>query len=284
LSARWLSSGAPARYVSAMQTTRVGSVNLAYYVDGSGPPVLCVMGLGGRGTDWNPAFIAAMAPHHEMIRLDNRGTGRSDRPEEDYSLEVMADEAVAILDAVGRERADVLGVSMGGMIAQLAALRHPARVRRLVLVATHAGGATVTPPTPVAMAALVADRSRPPAELVREAMTAITAPGFAASHPEAIEALVANATALPTPPASFVRQMQAIMASDRSARLRDVAAPTLVIHGTDDPLVPYPNGELLAREIPGARLLTLPGCGHMPMWECPDALAREVRAFLAAPC
>ena len=284
MSAAGLSGAAPARYLSAMQTARVGSVNLAYYVDGAGPPVLCIMGLGGRGTDWNPAFIEAMAPHHEMIRFDNRGTGRSDRPEEPYSLDVMADEAVAILDAVGRDRAHVLGVSMGGMIAQLVALRHPERVQRLVLIATHAGGATVTPPTPIAMAAFVADRSRPPADLVRDAMTAITAPGFAARHPEAIDALVANATALPTPPASFVRQMQAIMASDRSARLGEIGVPTLVIHGTDDPLVPYPNGELLARDIKGARLLTLPGCGHMPMWECPDGLAREVRTFLAAPC
>jgi pimeloyl-ACP methyl ester carboxylesterase len=267
-----------------MQTARVGTVRLAYYVDGSGPPLLCIMGLGGRGTDWNPAFVAAMAPHHEMIRFDNRGTGRSDRPEEPYSLDVMADEAVGILDAVGRTRAHVLGVSMGGMIAQLVALRHPARVDRLVLIATHAGGAAVTPPTPDAMGALMGDRSRPVAELVREAMTTITAPGFAARRPEAIDALVANAVALPTPPASFARQMQAILASDRSARLAEIAAPTLVIHGVDDPLVPHANGEALARAIPDARLLSLEACGHMPMWECPDALARGIRRFLAAAC
>lgn len=275
---------APLVALPGMRIARAGHVNLAYYVDGSGPPVLCIMGLGGRGTDWNPAFIAEMAPHHEMIRFDNRGTGRSDRPEEDYSLEVMADEAMAVLDAAGRDRAHVLGVSMGGMIAQLVALRHPARVERLVLIATHAGGAAVTPPTPAAMATLMADRTRPPADLVRDAMTTITAPGFAARRPDAIEALVGYALALPTPPASFVRQMQAILASDRSARLAEIAAPTLVLHGTEDPLVPHPNGEVLARGIRGARLVTLPGCGHLPMWECPDALAREVREFLSAPC
>src|SRR5512132_2860861 len=104
-----------------MRTARVGSVNLAYYVDGSGPPVLLIMGLGGRGTDWNPAFIAAMAPRFEMIRFDNRGTGKSDRPAEPYSLDVMADEAIGILDVLGRTRARVVGVSMGGMIAQLVA-------------------------------------------------------------------------------------------------------------------------------------------------------------------
>jgi pimeloyl-ACP methyl ester carboxylesterase len=267
-----------------MPIARVGNVNLAYYVDGSGPPVLLIMGLGGRGTDWNPAFIAAMAPRFEMIRFDNRGTGKSDRPEEPYSLDVMADEAVGILDVLGRPRAHVVGVSMGGMIAQLVALRHPARVDRLALIATHAGGATVTMPTPAAMAALTGDPTRPPADMVRDAMTTITAPGFAARHPEAIDAIVANAVAQPTPPASFIRQMQAIMDSDRNARLREIRTPTLVVHGTDDPLVPYPNGELLAREIPGARLITLPGCGHMPMWECPTELVRTLSSFFAEEC
>jgi 3-oxoadipate enol-lactonase len=267
-----------------MPSARIRSVNLAYYVDGGGPPVLCIMGLGGRGTDWNPAFVGAMAPRFEMIRFDNRGTGKSDRPEETYSLDVMADEAVGILDVLGRGRAHVMGVSMGGMIAQLVALRHPDRVDRLALIATHAGGASVTPPTPAAMAVLMGDRSRPPAEMVRESMTTITGPGFAARHPEAIDAIVANAVAQPTPPVVFARQMQAIMESDRSARLTDIRAPTLVIHGAEDPLVPYPNGELLAREIPHARLVTLPGCGHMPMWERPDALVRALSSFFAAAC
>jgi pimeloyl-ACP methyl ester carboxylesterase len=267
-----------------MPIARCGHVNLSYYVDGSGPPVLLIMGLGGRGTDWNPAFVTAMAPRFEMIRFDNRGTGKSDCPEEAYSLEVMADEAVGVLDTLGRERAHVVGVSMGGMIAQLVALRHPDRVNRLVLIATHAGGASVTPPTPAAMAVLMGDRSRPPAELVRDSMVTITAPGFAARHPEAIDAIVANAVAQPTPLASFARQMQAIMDSDRRTRLSEIRAPTLVVHGTDDPLVPHPNGELLAREIPGARLATLPGCGHMPMWECPSELVRTLSSFFAAEC
>ena len=267
-----------------MPIARVGDVNLAYYVDGSGPPILLIMGLGGRGTDWNPGFIAAMAPQFETIRFDNRGTGKSDRPEETYSLDGMADEAVGILDAVGRERAHVVGVSMGGMIAQLVALRHPERVDRLVLLSTHCGGPAITPPTPAAMAVLMGDRSRPPAELVRESMTTITGPGFAARHPEAIDAIVANALAQPTPPATFVRQMQAIMTSDRSARIADIRAPTLVVHGADDPLVPYPNGEVLARGIPGARLVTLPGCGHMPMWERPSEVVRAISSFFAAAC
>ena len=267
-----------------MAVAQVGRVRLEYYVDGSGPPVLMIMGLGGRGTDWNPAFIRLLSPDYELIRFDNRGTGRSARPEESYSLDGMADEAIGILDVVGRARAHVLGVSMGGMIAQLVALRHPERVDRLVLIATHAGGKTVTPPTPAALRVLMGDGSGSTAEITRAAMTTITAPGFAARHPEAIDAMVANAVALPTPTATFARQMQAIMTSDRTDRLAHIQAPTLVVHGDADPLVPHPNGELLARHIPAARLVTLPGCGHMPMWERPDVLAETLRTFFTEAC
>jgi pimeloyl-ACP methyl ester carboxylesterase len=259
---------------------RVGDVGIAYEVRGAGPTVLFIMGLGGRGADWNDAFLARFGDRYEAVTLDNRGTGASDKPDGPYSLEVMADEAVAVLDAIGRPRAHVVGISMGGMIAQLVALRHPARVASLALIATHVGGRGVTPPTPAAAAALVADRSRPPRDVVRDAMTAIAAPGFAARNPAAIDAIVALAVAQPTPPAAFVRQFQAILASDRSAQLGRISAPTLVVHGTEDPLIPPANGAVLARAIPGARLVELPGCGHLPMWERPAELAHALDAFI----
>jgi pimeloyl-ACP methyl ester carboxylesterase len=263
-----------------MKKTRAGNVDLAWYERGSGTPVLCIMGLGSRAAHWNEDFMAALAPHHRLITFDNRGTGHSGRPEEPYTLDVMADEAVGIMRAAGVERAHVMGTSMGGMIAQLLALRHPEVVDRLVLLCTHMGGPTVTPPTPAAMGALGADPSLPPDAIVRSAMRAITAPGFAERHPEAIEGLVGIAAALPTPPETFIRQMQAIMASDRSGRLGEIAAPTLVVHGTDDPLVPAANGTALARGIRGARYLEIPGCGHMISWERPVELARIVDEFL----
>ncbi len=265
-----------------MQTTRVGNIDLAWYERGSGRPVLCIMGLGGRATDWNEDFMARLAPRHRLITFDNRGTGRSDRPEEPYTLDQMADEAVAVMRAAGVERAHVMGTSMGGMIAQLVALRHPDVVERLVLLCTHMGGPGITPPGPAAMALFSADRSLPPDVLVRQSMTAITAPGFAARHPEAIDGLVALAAAQPTPPATFMRQMQAIMTSDRSARLAEIRVPTLVVHGSEDPLVPPANGAALARAIPGAQHVEIPGCGHMMSWEVPVRLATVVGDFLTA--
>jgi len=263
-----------------MPTTRVNGVTIAYEVHGSGPTALFIMGLGGRASDWNDAFVRELTPHLEVVTFDNRGTGRSGRPEEDYTLETMADEAVGVLDAIDRPRAHVIGISMGGMIAQLVALRHPSRVGRLVLIATHGGGPTVVQPTPEAMKVLMPDRSLAPAEIVRSSMAAITAPGFAQREPAAIEALVALAAAQPTPQMTFARQMTAILASDRTARLGTITAPTLVVHGSEDPLVPAANGAAIAHAIPGARLLELPNCGHLPMWECPRRLVDELLHFL----
>jgi pimeloyl-ACP methyl ester carboxylesterase len=262
---------------------RVNGVGIAYYVRGEGPPVLFIMGLGGRASDWNEDFLRALGTRFELITVDNRGTGASEAPSGAFTLDAMADEVVGILDALGRPTAHVVGVSMGGMIAQLVALRHSTRVDRLVLIATHPGGPSVVPPTPAALAVLVADRSRPAADLVRDAVSTITAPGFAARAPAVIDALVALAEAQPTPPSVFARQLAAILASDRTARLADITRPTLVVHGTEDPLVPLANGAALARTVPDARLVELEECGHLPMWECPDRLAAIVREFLAAP-
>jgi pimeloyl-ACP methyl ester carboxylesterase len=265
-----------------MPTTRVSGVSIAYDVRGSGPTALFIMGLGGRATDWNDAFIRRLTPRLEVVTFDNRGTGGSDRPDEGYTLDVMADEAVGTLDALDRPRAHVIGISMGGRIAQLVALRHPSCVARLVLIATHGGGRTVVPPTPEVMTALTLDRSRPTAEIIRSSMSAIAAPGLAHRDPAAVDALIALAEAQPTPPMTFARQMTAILASNRMERLGTIAAPTLVVHGSEDPLVPPANGAAIARVIPGARLLELPGCGHLPMWECPRRLADELLHFLDA--
>ena len=262
-------------------TARSNDVRLRYFTRGTGPTVLFIMGLGGRAADWNDAFIDRLADRFETVTFDNRGTGRSDHPNGDWTLEAMADDAVAVLDTIGRDRAHVVGLSMGGMIAQVVALRHPARVDRLALLATHPGGAGVVQPTPRGLTALTPDRSLPAAEIVRRAMTAITAPGFVERSPATIAALVDLALAQPTPTTTFMRQMGAIVRSDRSARLGEIRAPTLVVHGAADELIPPGNGRALAQGIPGARYVELPDVGHMPMWESPDALASVLGDFLA---
>lgn len=262
-----------------MHFTRVNGINLAYYVTGHGAPVLMIQGLGGRAADWG-SIPARLAPRFEVTTFDNRGTGKSDKPDTEYSLDDMADEAVAVLQAAGHEQAHVVGLSMGGMIAQLAALRHPQRVRKLVLLSTTPGGVHTVAPTPAALAALIPDMTQPPEQIVRSSMRAITAPGFTDAHPEVLREIVETALSAPTPQFVFARQMAAIMASHRYADLPNIQAPTLVIHGDADPLVPYANGQILAKRIPAAQLVTLQGCGHLAMWEQPEDLARVLLEFL----
>ena len=262
-----------------MHVTRVNGINLAYYVSGRGTPVLMIQGLGGRAADW-ATVPARLAPRFEVITFDNRGTGKSDKPDTEYNLDVMADEAVAVLQAAGHAQAHVVGLSMGGMIAQLVALRHPQSVRKLVLLSTTPGGSHAVPPTPEAMAALIPDMTQPPEQIVRSAMRAIAAPGFAAAHPDVVQDIVQTAMSAPTPQFVFVRQMAAIMASDHYAELPTIGAPTLIIQGDADPLVPYANARTLAECIPGAQLATLHGCGHLAMWEQPEELARLLLGFL----
>jgi pimeloyl-ACP methyl ester carboxylesterase len=270
-----------------MQTARSHGAELAYSVEGTGQEtILLVMGLGARAADWGTRFPAALAARYRVVRFDHRGVGASPRAPAGYSLSDLADDAVAVLDAVGAARAHVIGISMGGMIAQLVALDHAARVERLVLLSTHHGGAAVERTHPDAMAlfdpATFLSRSLDPEAAMRHMIEVITAPGFPQRCPELVDELVANARRAPTHPAVFFAQFQAILASDRSERVRAITAPTLVVHGNDDKLIPPANGRMLADKIPGARLVMLDACGHMPMHEQTDALAAHVLEFLAS--
>ena len=266
---------------------RSGDVELAYSVEGAGPEtVLLIMGLGGRAADWGTPFPAALAGHYRVVRFDNRGVGASPRCATGYTLADLARDATAVLDAVGAPRAHVVGISMGGMIAQLMALEHPARVDHLVLLATHFGGREIEPMHPDARRlfdpAAFNAVGRDPAAMMRATLEVITAPGFPARAPELLAELVENARRAPTHPAAFLAQFQALLASDRSARVGEITAPTLVVHGTEDKLITPENGRRLAARIPGAQLVMLEGCGHMPMSEQPAELAAAVLAFLAA--
>ena len=266
-------------------TAQSGNVTLSYSVEGEGDQtVLLLMGLGGRAADWGEVFPSALARRYRVIRFDHRGVGGSPAVPGGYSLNDMAKDATAVLDAARVERAHVVGYSMGGMISQLVATTHAERVDRLVLLSTHFGGADTVPPTTEAMQLFdpkqMLSRGRSADAMMRFSMEILTAKGFLERAPDALKQMVDNVRAEPTTPVAFLAQMQAIIGSDRSKIVRDIRKPTLVIHGTDDTLIPTGNGRLLNERIPGSRLEILPGVGHMPMLEAPDKLAELVLGFL----
>ncbi|HKS68817.1 MAG TPA: alpha/beta fold hydrolase [Ktedonobacterales bacterium] len=248
--------------------------------------VLLISGLGAKRLGWYKQ-LPVFGARYRTIAMDNRDIGDSDLVEAPYRTADQADDAAALLHALGIERAAVVGISMGGFIALELALRHPELVEKLVLTSTSAGGRTHVQPgwrmrMMLGMPRFVPRWLRPEAGTVaRRTYASIMAPGYCAAHPDDWEHIAEIARYRVQPAAAYMRQLNACLGHDASARLGTITAPTLVVHGTVDPLVPPANGEYLAAHIPGARLIRYPATGHVPIIERADDYNRDVLAFLA---
>jgi len=244
---------------------------------GTGDPLLLIMGLGASLEAWD-RIAPALAKNYRTILFDNRGVGRSDVPPGPYSLETMADDAAAVLDAAGVPSAHVMGISMGGMIAQELALRHPSRVRKLILGCTSCGGREAVRADAEVAAALKARATMP-----REQAMWMMAPFiYDASTPRArIEEDFRSRLSANGSNEGYAAQYQGILAwSGTHARLAGLKTPTLVIHGDSDRLVPPGNGRVIARAIPGAKLLMLPNASHIFLTDQHAASSAAILSFL----
>jgi pimeloyl-ACP methyl ester carboxylesterase len=266
-------------------TCRAGDVELAYetFGDPEDPAVLLVMGLGTQMLGWHEDFceqIAARGFH--VVRYDNRDVGRStvlrdlpaptvaqllrrSKKAAGYTLDHLADDGAALLDALGIERAHVVGASMGGMIAQTIAIRHPRRVMSLVSIMSNTGARLTGQPWPKTYPVLLsrspADRDEYVEHTVR-LFGLIGSPGFERDE-EDLRRRAGRSFDRGRNPAGVARQLAAIIASgNRTKELRQIRVPTLVIHGTADRLVSPSGGRATARAIPGARLELIEGMGH----------------------
>ena len=259
-----------------MPTVRAGDINLYYESYGGGEPLLMIMGLGGSALAWDPALVDDLARSFRTVIFDNRGTGRSDQPDEEYSIDGFAADAAALLDAIGIERAHIFGVSMGGMIAQEFALHYPARVQTLTLGCTTAGGRNVVPAPPEAMAILMAPRNGlSDADLIRRAWPINYTPAYLQSHRAELEQGIVRVLTHPTPAHAYKRQLAATFKFNTYDRLPEITAPTLVITGADDALLPARNSEIIAERIRGAELKLIPNASHI-------FFNQERAAFVAA--
>jgi len=257
---------------------------LYYEVYGKGEPLLLIMGLGANHLAWS-AQVPVYAREFEVIVFDNRGTGRSDLPEGvDVTIPLMADDTAALLDALNVDSAHVYGVSMGGMIAQELALRHPEKVRSLILGATSPGGPHAVAPEPEALSALTGRANAADQAVSAGLLDVLFSPGYVSEHgAELLERFQGNADYPPTSPEAFVAQLGASARHNTYDRLPDIAAPTLILHGTDDPLLPVGNGRILAERIPGARLVVFEGARHGYMIEKQAEADAAVLDFLRGP-
>jgi pimeloyl-ACP methyl ester carboxylesterase len=227
-----------------------------------GEPVLLIMGLGGSSRMWY-RLLPHVARRHRAIVFDNRGTGDSAAVRSRLTMGSMAADALAVLEDAGEESAHVVGVSMGGMIAQHLALEHRERVRSLVLGCTTPGGPAGLPPW-----RMLATAAMRPVLGARQTFPIVApvlyAAGTLAERPERVREDFAVRIADSTSPITTYAQMGAIAGHDTRARLGELEGiPTLVLHGLEDGLVPPERGRDLAARIPGARLVTIPSCGHL---------------------
>ncbi|MDF5757229.1 alpha/beta hydrolase [Spongiactinospora sp. TRM90649] len=272
------------------QHAPANGIEIAYDTFG-GPgdrPLLLVIGLATQMIFWDDAFCARLAADgHHVVRFDNRDSGLSTQltgagvpdlaavlsgdGDVPYLIEDMADDTAALMDALGWESCHVAGASMGGMIAQSLAIRHPARVRSLTSIMSTPA-ASIGEPTEAALAALLSPPGRNREEAIRQALSVwsvIGSPGYPLDR-ERLTRLSSIAYDRAGDPTGSARQLAAILASpDRTPGLAGLSVPSLVLHGQDDQLIRLAGGLATAAAIPGSRLLTFPGMGHdlpYPLW------------------
>ena len=243
---------------------------------GRSAPVLLIMGLGYPPYMWHRTR-PVLATRYQTIALDNRGVGRSDVPTGPYPIALMASDAAAVLDAAGVESAHVFGVSMGGMIAQEFALEYPKRVRSLILGCTAAGGRSALRAEPEAIQMLTARSKMSPEEASEAAVPFIY---DAATPRERIEEDLAIRRPWFPRPEAYTAQLQGILAWEAYSRLSGIAAPTLVIHGESDRLVPPGNAKLIAERIPGAKLVMIPHASHLFLTDQTEVSHHAILQFL----
>jgi 3-oxoadipate enol-lactonase len=263
-----------------MPSVRVRDIQMFYQDVGEGDPVLLIMGFGGDHLAW-AMQMADFAARHRVIAFDNRGVGQSDAPDAPYTTRMMADDALGLMDALGVDSAHVLGVSMGGMIAQELVLARPDRVRSLHLACTFGR------PDPYMLALNSAWREIR-IGLGRESTLRtlglwLFSPTTYAERPELIEALLQTSLANPYPQSliGFLRQGEAVAAHDALERLGAIRCPTLVSVAEDDILVPPRFAREIVARIPGAELRTIPAAGHGYFLERPDLFNELSLQFIA---
>jgi 3-oxoadipate enol-lactonase len=265
-----------------MPSVDASGTELHYLRTGAGEPLLLIQGMSATHLAWGRTFLAELERSFETIVFDNRGMGLSGEAEIPFTIADMAADTLGLLDALELESVHVVGISMGGMIAQELALAQPERVRTLTIGASYCGGPEGTLMDPEDLQMLAGAFASGERDRVLRAMWEINlSPGFREddSHYGPF-AEMANTLSSPRP--VILQQMRACGAHDTHERLGQIDAPTLVVHGDEDRLLRYANGRQIASLIPGARLETMPGVGHMFWWEQPQRSAELIRSHALA--
>ena len=265
-----------------MPKARANGIELYYEIQGAGLPLILISGIGYSRWQWH-RMVPFLTEHFQVITFDNRGVGQSDKPQGPYSAQLLAADTAGLLDALGVERAMVMGHSMGGFIGQAMALDFPEKVEKLILCSTNFGGPHHVPITPEAMQILTAVNVDAPTRF-RNGLSISTAPGWVDRNPQLVEEWTKWRVANPVEPQHYQAQLSIGLsllpeAAAFEHRLTRLDVPTLILFGAHDKVVPPENADLLAAKIRGSQLVIFPEAGHFFPMEIPEAAARAVIEF-----
>ncbi|MCW4012819.1 MAG: alpha/beta hydrolase [Candidatus Bathyarchaeota archaeon] len=267
-----------------MPKVNANGIEIYYETRGTGSPLLLINGWGGNLDSWSSEMIDLLAEHHEVIMMDNRGTGRSSKPDEPYTIDMMAADAAGLLEAIGIAHAHVMGFSMGGIITQAFGLNYPDKTLSLVLCGTQPGGLHRISSDPKVQMDLALIANPLPEMTERDRTVKLLYLLYSADYVEEnLETLIKDETYsdYPTPDYALMRQSGAIAGFDSYDQLPEMVFPVLVMVGLDDVLVPPGNSEILAERIPNAELVRLPGCGHGFLKQKTGEAVAYILGFLA---
>jgi pimeloyl-ACP methyl ester carboxylesterase len=265
-----------------MATCAVGGREIGYERCGAGPPIVVLNGFAGTRADWDPGFIAGLAAEHELVLLDNRGVGESSVDEQEFTVEDLAGDTIAVIESLELERPCLLGWSMGGFVTMAVALERPDLAASLVLLSTHSGPGAI--PIPEDVGATLRDLSGPPAEQAARVVSVLFTPERAPQVAAAAGEFIAAARAR-LEPGVVERQWRAMEAwheNGATARLDEIGCQALVATGAEDIVCPPKNATALAAGLGDAWLARFPRSAHAFMADHPVAVSGLVTAFLAA--
>lgn len=266
-----------------MPTITANHITIAYDLNGSGPPLVLIAGLGYDRWLWH-RLVPGLARHFQLLTYDNRGVGGSDVTPGPYSAQLLADDLAGLLAALGIEQTAVMGHSMGGYVAQAFALSYPHLVSKLILSATNFGGPNAIPVTQEALAILM-DTSSDAVTRARNGIVVSCAPGFAEREPAFVQTWLEHRAAYPISPAGYQAQLAVglgLMSAEASFenKLAAITAPTLIMSGDQDKVVPPGNVDLLAAKIPGSRTAVIANAGHLFPFEQAETAVQIITDFL----
>lgn len=262
-----------------MTFCKIGDIDIHYEVSGEGYPLLFIGGLSSSTLNWE-GQVPFFSEHYRCIVFDNRGSGLSGKPVGPYTMKTLAEDALRLLDSLHIPKTLVFSLSMGGMIALELASIAPSRIRAMLLGCTNAGGRDRVPASPEVVSLLVNNAGLTREQITAKTTTLLFSRKFRTENPKVIEEHYLQQISVPAQPwYAFQAQLAAIDRFDRTADLKEIKIPALVVTGTEDVLVPPANSNYLASKLPNSELLRIPGAGHALHVECRDFLNRAAHDF-----